>query len=231
MIRRIIFSTLILSLGLIANAQLYIYGGYGTSFPRLDSLNYILDRYNETRNYLTHEIEPFKTLDGFSFTMGVGFVGLDVGLGYLNRTEKRYAEGTPGGVDFRRDLKMSMNAFEFHSGFSVNAGSGGFALGARVEIGKIKVQSRIAETAQIADAEWDMIFDELHGAAGIYARIYLGAAGLAIEPYFMWPLFSTNVSDVNEAINPNTWQSDPEYLDIKPRGFGISIMLGAFTQS
>lgn len=218
---------LIMSLSMLTQAQVYIYGGYGTSYPRLDNLNYVLERYNDTRNYLTSEMEPFRSLNGFSMTFGTAFVGFDFGIGYLNRSEKRFAEGTVQGADYRRDLKATMNAFEMHTGGSFNVGKGGFAIGVRLEIGQIKVKTKITENGSTSDPDWSIAMEDIHSSAGPYVRIHLGKSGLALEPYFMWPLFETNVADLNRAINPNTYQNDPDPLNIKPKCFGFSILLGS----
>ncbi|MBK8551745.1 MAG: hypothetical protein IPL53_12050 [Ignavibacteria bacterium] len=56
-----------------ANSQdekIYLTAGYNFNFPNASSVNFIIDRYNETRSYLTTKMDNINSMSGFDFSVG-----------------------------------------------------------------------------------------------------------------------------------------------------------------
>lgn len=204
--------------------------GYQTHFMQSEGADFVVDRYNETRSFLTEEMRRFSYLDGLTFGSGIAF-GVNapfVEMGINFRGQTRFSEGTVSGVDFRRELRMKNHTFFL--GLGLLLGNDNFIIipGVRGEIGKLKYRTRIDETDNIKSADWDEIHNEFSSYLSFYLKIPIGL--VVIEPYYSLDLIGEDVQfgleDVNEAINPNTFQNDPDPLPFNGGGFGIRLVFG-----
>jgi hypothetical protein len=210
-----------------AQSQVYLYGGYGMSFPNVDSLNFVVDRYNDNRSSLHKAMPHFENLNGFAFTVGKVGTKVDVGFSYMQRKQiVSGVEGLTGSAELQTDLKASTNALEMHIGFARATPGIALSTGMKGELGMFKVESRIAAPYNMIDREFNKIQSSLLLSAGLFVRIHIFNPGLVIEPYMIWPVHRVQVDEVNRYINPYHYNQDPAQIRIRPSGFGITFLAG-----
>ncbi len=214
-----------------AKAQLYIEFGYNAGFPtNLSNFNYVIDRYNETRTYLDKQMGHINYLDGTTFSVGGVLGSLLLGCGYTAGGQKKYAETTDSNGDIiRRDLwvKTRMLDMDFGAAFG-DFDKTSFFIGTRMSLGGFTVNTRSGLKSELNDAEWKKInpWGDLLFTGGIFFRMQLTNPGIYIQPYFNFTpgkLFQSDVTEINEVLNPNTYQNDPSPLMVNYNTFGIKI--------
>lgn len=216
------------------SAQGFIHVGYNAGFPtKLDNLNYVIQRYNETRPFLDVQMKEMSYLDGTTLTIG-GILGpLFVGIGYTGGGQKRYAEGIDNtGILMRRDLKCTMHAFDMDMGLVLrNDADGALYLGGSFSFGGFAVKTRVAPESEIRQAEWQKInlLETTLFNLGIFVRFAFAQSGFYIQPYYMFTpgeLFKNDMTDVNSYLNPNTYISDTTPLNVGCNTLGIKCGFG-----
>lgn len=129
-----------------------------------------------------------------------------------------------------RELKFSLNSFGMRTGAGAFFGSSDFPMffggGIRTDVGKFKVKTRVFEVGE-DKGDWILVADNLAVTIGSFLRIILENPGVFIEPSYTFPLFKARVTDVNEAINPNTYGSDPTSIKSGYGYFEIRIGIAA----
>ncbi len=228
----IIVSILLFAFQAQSNAQeaaLGLRGGYNMFFSTPDGLNYIVDRYNETRPFLTEEMEHFSYLDGFTYHFFGGLANFLVEAGYDHRSQTRFARGIDAsGFNQERQLRMVLNTGNLGLAYSFIADEDAFvSAGVRSNIGPLRIKTRIGSEDEVGDLEWEEIYDDIY--MDFEFNLKLVMQGFSIEPYYTVGLDSFsdmvhNLQEVNQALNPNTHQNDPETISLKANGFGIRIM-------
>ncbi len=206
--------------------------GYQAHLESPDGLNFVADRYNETRDFLTEEMDSFGYFDGLTGSVGIYLSRLYFDLGFNLREQERAAEGTTNGTSVRRALRVSSNSVYFSMAAAVQDngiyspfGLSVVTIGARAELGTTRFSTRVGTTSEIDDQDWAEISDEMRIYAGPFVKIGLGP--LMIEPYYLFDVDfgvpGVGLSPVNEAINPATFQRDPDNLAYGGGGFGLRI--------
>ena len=203
--------------------------GYNMHFMKPDGPNFVVDRYNETRTFLTDDLDQFGYFDGFTLGWGIsggpGTPYFEVGLN--GRAQKRHAEGTVSGIDYRRDLKIRNHTI--YLGLGLVTGDGAILIpGVRGEFGNLKARTRIGTIDDYKSEDWEEVHDSFAFYLTGFVKIAVGL--FVIEPYYSFDLLSGNSVDgfesVNQAINPNTYQNDPDPLPFDGGGFGIRLVFG-----
>jgi len=217
-----------------AEGQTFFQIGYNAGFPDgLDSLNFIIDRYNDTRSYLDEEMKHVTYSDGMSMSFGsmIKGTGIFFGIGYTGAGKKIFAEGTDNSSKLiRRELKVKSRIFDIDLGFSImNTDNLKILLGTSYSFGSFVVKGRVAEESAIRKEKWELYNDgnNLFFSLGMFLRIAM-SAGLFIQPYFIFvpgDVFMNDVTEVNERINSNTYMNDPSPLRVKNNMFGVKIGL------
>jgi hypothetical protein len=201
--------------------------GVNTSLGGYDSLNFVIDRYNETRSWLEKEMKNIKALDGeyLSVQYGVGkvFIGFDIAL----RDKKRFAEGTDATNQLmRRQIKASMNTFGISAGIGVVDDATPLFVGAgvRADFGKFKVKTRVY-AVDGDKGNWIKAVDELNASVSIFLRVVISNPGILIEPSYSFGFnaIKPDVVGLNEAINPVTAPADPSSMNSNYNYFGIKV--------
>lgn len=203
------------------------YVGYNRTFGGLDSLNYVIDRYNETRNFLDKEMKPFASLDGLMFGFAFAAKKFMSTVEFSWRGSKHSAWGVDGtGLLQQRDVKINYNALTMSFGYVMPSGNNYYSLGMYFDVGKFKARTRVAPQDQVKDEDWLKPVNELSMSVGAYFRIGIGSPGLYLEPYYNFGiirLFRPDMAALNSAINPATNQNDPSQMLEKASFFGIKI--------
>jgi len=209
-------------------AQAYIHVGYNAGFPKkLDSLNYIIDRYNATRSYLDKQMKHINYLDGINITFGGVFDGLFIGMGYTGGTQMRYAEGVDitGNLN-RRDVKVSTHVYDMEFGFAfADTDEGAVFAGSSMSLGKYNVLSRGGLATEVSSLKFEQINpgNSTYFTMGFFLRFCIPNPGIYIQPYYQFGgnIVTNDMTDVNKFLNKNTWQNDDSPLNVKNNVFGI----------
>jgi hypothetical protein len=210
--------------------QFYYTLGYNAGFPTgLEQLNFVIQRYNDTRTYLTEPMKKINFLDGFTFTMGGVVDVVFVDFGYTAGIQRRFAEGPVSGTIMRRDLKVSSHLFDFNFGFCLaDPNKSGIYVGASMNIGKFSIKTRVSEKETIKSENYVQINpdDDLFFTLGVFMKFCIKNPGIYIQPYYQFPMshiFDSDMTDVNEILNPYTYENDPSPLNINNGTFGVKI--------
>lgn len=225
--RSVFFTLCLILFGSNAFAQSYFALGYNLNAPNLEGMNYIVDRYNETRPFLDKTMSQFNFMDGITINFGTvmsGGVFLETGLTKAVKNHK--AEGVDATNTLQqRQLRLALVNWDIGMGIAFPQDNPVFSLGAAVNLGSYKVRTRVNEKDQVKKTDWDKILKESMIRFSIFARIQLGSpSGLAIEPYYNFnSILKINVAPVNAAINPATHQSDPSTIEESLPMFGLKL--------
>lgn len=215
--------------------KFYVTGGYNFNFPNASSVNYIINRYNDTRNYLTTQMGEINTLSGTDFSAGILLEGnnsallIEAGLTFKNSGVK-YAEGTVSGDSFRRDFKIYNTLFNFGAGYMLNYKKPvDIGLGLFVDFGSFTYDTRIYKTNE-TPPDYTDISPANSSALSFTPVVFLNLNiidnfAISVRPYYFAQLFSQDLTDVHTALNPNTWQNDnaDDYNSETFSGFGVDL--------
>ncbi|MEO0899123.1 MAG: hypothetical protein AAFY71_22110 [Bacteroidota bacterium] len=233
--KNLLILTLMLSVHLTSSfgQGIWLKGGLITQFSRPNGLNYVVDRYNETRSFLTTEMKPFNNLNGYSYGFMVNVENLFFEASYDHRSQNRFARGIDAtNQEVERQIRASINSFGFGFGYGVIDGGFGFAIGGRANAGPLRVRTKIGTINEVRSLGWeeDDVFNQLHIDLDLNIKLILRY--LVIEPYYSIQLVAqtNNMAEVNEQLNPNTFQNDPETIPFQSGGFGLKfiVLLGGY---
>lgn len=219
-----------------SSAQSHFYGafGYNLGFAKYDSLNYIIDRYNETRGYLDKQMDNLTFPNGFCLSIGGSNRAFLYDFSWVGRHRTVSAQGTDASnVLVQRDLKLRMNTFNMGMGV-VGGNASKFGLGLSFDFGSMKIFTRVAPASEIKSEDFQLIQKELMVSSTFFLHILLGGgqgAGLLLRPYVQLPYWRVDLWETNATINPNTWASDPGYQGVRLTSFGVQIMLALYNSN
>ena len=204
--------------------------GYNMSFTGLKGMNYVVQRYNETRTYLDKTMDEFKFMDGFTIDFGaVMSKGAFIDLAFSKAVKNHNAEGFDASNTLQqRQLRVAMVDWIMGLGFAMPAGeTGSISFGGSLAFGRFKVKTRVGEKSSINKVDWEDIMREPIIRPGIFLRIQTHSPGICIEPYINFnTLLPVSVTPVNRHINPATAGADPAEIKEPLTGFGIRVKFG-----
>jgi len=230
-----IFSSLWLALlcGIAEAQTYYIGGGENFSFINIESLDFVVNRYNETRSYLSQPMDDFNYMRGG--TVNAGYVsqgGLTMELAWVGRHMKQAAEGVDNtGTLQRREVKVRNNTTNFGFGYTYVRESV-FCPGilASFDFGSLKSFTRVAPAADIKDTDFEQVMKDIQLGMSFTLNLMIAAKekpwGLAVRPYYQLQFFGVDYQDLNLAINPATANADyDEDLMEANSNFGVQVAL------
>ncbi len=199
----------------------YLFGvGYHLTGIQNPGLNYIIDRYNETRQgqagaaTLTKEMDYLNNPGGFAFGMFLldnkylnGYF-FDLNAAFLK--SKAHAEGLDVNQNpASRDLELRMGNYSLDFGFMFYQSPFidlGIGMGTSFLWGTI--------TTRTGNADFENAQDIISGGFQFFPQInfFLTKSvpvSLSVKPYYYIDLIKTDFSDLNEFINPYTASDDP----------------------
>lgn len=221
-----------------AHSFTYIGAGITGSAVRLQGLNAVIDRYNETRQgqqgaaSLSQDMGYFNAQSGYEFSLGRSFDDLgwffDLHLSFQEAAT--FAEGVDlFGNPARRDLRLKSSIFSAGTGPTlIQTGMLDVAAGMAVEITWNKMYSILneGEESEIFEDEVPIAFTPFAFATLFLSRkIPLAVFGRA---FLQLPLLASDYTELNQAINPATWQNDEgkDFSNMNWRpGFSLGIAL------
>ena len=210
----------------IFGQSMYLEGGFGMQFTKPDGLNFVVDRYNETRPFLTEEMEHFNNLDGFNY----GFLAIVDHLAfeaiYTHRSQTRSAVGIDAtNQEVERRLRAVMNGLGLGLGYGLTEDGFSIIFSTRLNTSALRIRTKVGSTDEIGSQDWDEdIYNSLIFDLDFNIKIILKY--ITIEPYYTFDILPSlnNMAEVNETINPNTFQNDSNELPFQGRGFGLKFL-------
>ena len=211
-----------------AKSQVGIFGaGYHMGFFVNDSLKYVIDRYNETRNFLDKELKYPNYMDGLHFEIAFG-TPVYFSLGYVGQTAQSHAEGVDNtGTLQRRVIKYSYHTFDMGVGYFKIPVGGGFGF----KFGSEALKSKVGPAEEVKNIQFSDVQSDLQASLSAFL-VFLAplsdGIGLYVKPYFMLSLFRTDYANFNAFINPATYLNDPTFIRGRLGGLGCSFMLAGY---
>ncbi|MCD4675225.1 MAG: hypothetical protein K8S18_04420 [Desulfobacula sp.] len=198
---------------------------------KFDSLNYVVKRYNETRDFLTTEMKEYKFNKGMAFTFGFMQPGFLYEFGLQFNRSKLSAKGTPENDtrEFQRDLYIRMTNLCMDIGFPFGEGVA-IAPGMGFNFNFFRYLTRVAPPDQIKGTDKEKSNMEIGMHLKFFVKIILGGIednGLSffLEPYYHLGIWPVDITGMNESINPGTYQNDPSRIREKFNYFGLRFVL------
>lgn len=207
----------------------YMSMGYNANLFESEQLNFVVDRYNETRTYLDEEMAHPNYFDGFEIHAGGGDNVL-VDIGFAWRSSKVSASGVDAsGTNQQRDLKYKFGSFEFGIGYVAVKGEIKIAAGYNQTLGSEKAYSRVDLAEEVNSTDYDLVFKSFNPGADIFILFIFPVAdgnAILLRPYYHFSYGTTDYAGLNEALNPATAAADPQVLESSFKGFGASLQIG-----
>ena len=213
-------------------AQLfYIGGGENFSFINNESLDFVINRYNE-RTYLDKEMKEFNYMRGAAINLGIVTpAGFTYEIAWIGRHLKRYAETDTFGQLERRDVKIRNNSFNLGLGYTYVRESV-FCPGLLLsfDFGSFKSFTRADAADKIDDTDYDKVMKETQLGFTFMLNLMLAGKksnlGFAVRPYYQVQLFAPDFQELNIAINPGSANADAD-LDLSENmhNFGVQAVL------
>lgn len=193
---------------------LFIGGGLSGAYTGgIGGLDFAVDRYNETRNWLDDEMGNFSFLTGFNLTAGMNLAGFTMDITYSRRSSTSTAGGTqPINNQYaERDLKFVLSALSF--GFSYMLYNEDRELihgpGFSIDLPTVSVSTKISTS----DEYQDIIDGDGNVAFSFYWQFYYApfrnsSFMFAARPYYQMFLTDNDYFLVNKIINRTTYFND-----------------------
>ncbi|MCF7912083.1 MAG: hypothetical protein K9M99_06125 [Candidatus Cloacimonetes bacterium] len=228
--KRLILILLFLVLASNLFSQVAYFGiGYNVSRGEYEGFNYAIDRYNETRDYLTDEMDHINLTHGMSFEVGYAAPGFLCGMAIQYNRAKVEAKGIINDQKIQRDLKLHELNIPFE--FAIPSGENGFAFAPGIGLNLMlwKYLTRTGEVNEIDDKEYYESFPDVGMHAKLFIKFIFGGVedsgiGLVVEPYYNLGFLDSEMWTLNEMLNPNTYSNDPHKVE-KFNQFGIKLSM------
>jgi hypothetical protein len=198
------------------NAQVNItmFGvGYNASFVNPKTANLVLQRYDDTRAYLTDPMGQIKYMDGINWNFHWIYQAFMMDFNYNKRVNVRSASGDGGYGPFQRDLKFKSSSFSLGFGINLVNEAPYIGIGFNFDAGANRVDSRIEDPELIRKTDYEELEKQLMFGGSIWGQLLLcskndSGVGLVIRPYYHFDFIGTNYQWLNEEINPATAAND-----------------------
>lgn len=217
-----------------------LYGGVGANYSRgnFNGLNYVLGRYNQTRQgqanaaTVTRPMGDINALSGFSWQLGFlyefGDFTLSLGFNRAGKRAETYAEVTDiNGNNGRRDVKFTANASSVESALGARTRFGYLSLGGSMDFLRAKSYTRINSN------DYDEVMDDSNIGFTLFTDINIFITenfALGFKPYYHVAALESDFTPLNRAINSATYSRD-SYEDQSSRvsNYGLQVYLRIFS--
>lgn len=215
-------------------AQMYFVGiGYGGFAGQYKNVNYVIDRYNETRNYLDNEMENIKTLSGLTWHGAYLGPMIYFDMDITGRRAYSMAYGIDNsGLLMQRNLRMKTTTW----GANMGVGSFPVYLCAGLSGGMTQIATKIGQRNKIETLKYVRINRDAYADLPIFLTYLLpfkkegkSSLGLQFKAGARIPLSKSDVSKMNEEINQATYRNDPgDRMLARHTNYEFTVILGFF---
>jgi hypothetical protein len=208
-----------------AQEGFFIGVGYNQSYASLDSLNFILDRYNEARPGLTKTLPSIHTPAGVAVRIGHAGEKWVTELGFTGRWQR--AKGETVYPTYTEAQYVRYGAATVDIGTARRLGEL-FQLGLSIDLGAVNAGSRMGVQPRVGTQPYSKIVtgltlgSTLHFQASLPLNDFLT---LDIRPYYQHNWVNNDFSRLHQTINPQTFQPDPDMIFVNSSNAGLKVML------
>ncbi len=199
----------------------YIGVGYNIGNSPFDDINYIIGRYNETRVDLNldPEMKDLHRTSGFAFELGMLTDWLQVGISFqYNRADTFSRLLNADNVEWQRDLYL--RTFSFSTDMGLVIGRNGLLAIPGVGMNFLPYRF-LTRTGQVGEIEDNELMESSSGIAiqgKVFVKFFLrgldnSGLDIMIEPYIFLSIAGSDLYELNEDINPNTWFYDASAME------------------
>jgi hypothetical protein len=237
--KKIIFVSAFLFFGILSRAQPLLICSLNpsVSVSPYKGLNYVIDRYNQTRQgqngaaTLSRNMRNLNVLTGLGWRLGLNLPFTDAGGMFfaLNRTGRRastFAQVTDvNGKSLQRDLRFTANSLNLEAGYYYGGSDDGLMInfGGSLDLITLKAKTRLGTS------DYKTVMDEFNVGISLFVQgdVYLNDnISVGLRPNYQYIPLTTSYADLNDAINPATAQYDTkEAASSKGNNFTLSLML------
>ncbi len=206
-------------------AQFYLQAGYNASWVNADGLNKSVAHYNDTRSFLTKNMEEPGMMKGFGFTVGGMLDFLLFEMRYFSRSADISAEGNIEGQTVKRDLTFGADYFCLGTGFGSFEDDMGYAVGLSADFVFLN-----AKTTVTGGSETEALDEFSPNITPFF--ILIGdpegfPLGFTLRAYYSFSMLDTTFNDLNSVINPGTYEfTNNDEFSGSVNGFGIELTIG-----
>ena len=227
----------VLLAGGTANGQtkIKVYAGLGfnAGYMSVDSLNWIIDQYNERQSNVERPLKNVQTPLGVSGQLGLVFGKFIIDLGYTTRmTGSRSRENVNAttGTYLTRQLRFRANTFDIGAGAVLAENDNTmFSLGGSMDFGAVKIFTRYSTNDQVGTIPLNApVMNELTLGTTIYFQgmVNIGLNNplyLYFRPFYSYAWNKNDFQPVNRAVNFQTHLDDPQFILANPHNVGLKI--------
>lgn len=240
---RFLLVGLLITLTTSVDAQfegVYLGAGAHMTFQKPENVNFILDRYNETRTdcsvYCVQDKMPnFNFTSGPAFNVGFVLEKLIVELNWVGRKRKLTTQGVfPNGDQATRQLRFRMHSFGIAMGGFIGERDVYFIPMFSLDVGNHRVDNRAVQSGDVKDEEFAKIEKNINMGLSLSTGVmfrFSDKIGLMVRPEYQFWGFNNDYSSVNNTINPATAGNDPPELKSRWSNFGLWLSLIAFIEN
>ena len=226
----VFFCTLIFTPSLLsAQGRIHLSVGVNGSYAGLDSLNFIIDKFNEDNPEYPKLLNNIHAPMGIYVNAGANFSRFLLDLSFTMRTQGARARSVanPDGTDQRVHMRYNAHTFEVGTGYYfVNGDYTRLALGVSLDFGQTRLLGRRGVSTQVSTFPWGQMTNELNFSSSIFLQAMFvlqdnPRIGIYFRPYYQFGFVRNDFGQVNRFLRPNNWQSDPFFILQSPSNVGL----------
>ncbi len=216
-------------------ANTYLSFGYQTGYRPFEGLNAIADRYEAQTTNVNESFKNFQLPAGLNVALG-GFYNFSFAeIGFTQRLQNKSTTFfNPEEILEQTDIKFSMNSYYVALGTGAPIGDDLIlGVGASFELAAIRGKSRTGLSNDIKSLSFSTHIKETDLFSSIFIKIMLGdpeatRPKFIIQPYYTFGYGNVNLTPLNQALNPDTFQNDGLPLRQDIEHFGIRFTMATF---
>lgn len=209
--------------------------GYGLGSAKIDSLNWVLNRYNETRNFLTEEMTEIKTHGGLC--LHFGYENEKIGLiesGITWRTSQSSALGIDNSnILKRRDVRLTMHSIDLDYSYPVFNKFLSVAPGIGNSFGALAMSTIVGTPSEVKNSvkkDYYEVQREFLYQCRLFLKLSIGnfigsMFKIELQPYYSISFGETDFAALNNEINAYSASGDPPNLRSSISHLGVKAML------
>lgn len=216
-------------------ANTYLSFGYQTGYNSFNELNAITARYEAETANVNQSFKDFKLPAGLNIAIGgfYNFTFAEIGFTQRSLRKEITFQNLEDELE-QTDVKFSMNSYYFALGAGGPIGDDLIlGVGGSLELGAIRGKSRTGLENNIKDISFSTQVKETDLFSSVFIKIMLGdpeatRPKFVIQPYYTFGYGTANLTPLNRALNPDSYQNDAVPLRQNIGHFGIRFTMATF---
>lgn len=219
-----------------AQNRVHIGIGYNQSFARLDSLNYVLQAFNEENFWTASKpMHNIRMPAGITAHMGADFAGVLIDFHYTMRLATTKAKGPLSGnaPEPSQEIIIRYNASTMDLGvgvFFIRKPRFRMAIGQSIDFGNVRISGKRGPSESLPSQIFGRFVNELNLGTTSFLHTMIAfqdgvGPGIFIRPYFQFGLYQNDYGPLNRAIRPIEYLNDPLFILGRQTNAGLKVGL------